>query len=114
SVIHAMGGEQDIRKMGGLSGKIKVTFLTMLIGTIAISGIPPFSGFFSKDEILAHTYEHSKILWLVGMVASMLTAFYMFRLLFLTFYGKFRGTHEQEHHLHESPKAMTIPLIVLA
>lgn len=114
SVIHAMGGEQDIRKMGGLSGKIKVTFITMLIGTIAISGIPPFSGFFSKDEILAHTYEHSKFLWLIGMLASMLTAFYMFRLLFLTFFGKFRGTHEQEHHLHESPASMTVPLMILA
>ncbi len=114
SVIHAMGGEQDIRKMGGLSGKIKITFITMLLGTIAISGIPPFSGFFSKDEILAHTYEHSKVLWLLGMIASMLTAFYMFRLLFLTFFGKFRGTHEQEHHLHESPSSMTVPLIVLA
>ncbi len=114
SVIHAMGGEQDIRKMGGLSSKIKITFITMLLGTIAISGLPPFSGFFSKDEILAHVYEHSKTLWLVGMIASMLTAFYMFRLLFLTFYGKFRGTHAQEHHLHESPPSMTFPLIVLA
>ena len=114
SVIHAMGGEQDIRKMGGLSGKIKITFITMLIGTIAISGLPPFSGFFSKDEILAHTYEHSKLLWLLGMFASMLTAFYMFRLLFLTFFGKFRGTHEQANHLHESPSSMTIPLIILA
>lgn len=114
SVIHAMGGEQDIRRMGGLSGKIKITFITMLLGTIAISGIPPFSGFFSKDEILAHTYEHNKVLWLVGMIASMLTAFYMFRLLFLTFFGKFRGTHAQEHHLHESPASMTIPLMVLA
>jgi NADH-quinone oxidoreductase subunit L len=114
SVIHAMGGEQDIRRMGGLSGKIKITFMTMLVGTIAISGIPPFSGFFSKDEILAHTYEHSKGLWLVGMVASMLTGFYMFRLLFLTFFGKFRGTSHQEHHLHESPRSMTVPLIILA
>lgn len=114
SVIHAMGGEQDIRKMGGLSGKIKITFITMLMGTIAISGLPPFSGFFSKDEILAHTYEHSPLLWMFGMIASMLTAFYMFRLLFLTFFGKFRGTHEQEHHLHESPSSMTFPLIVLA
>lgn len=114
SVIHAMGGEQDIRKMGGLSGKIRITFVTMLLGTIAISGIPPFSGFFSKDEILAHTYEHNKTLWAVGMLASILTAFYMFRLLFLTFFGKFRGTHEQEHHLHESPASMTVPLIVLA
>lgn len=114
SVIHAMGGEQDIRKMGGLKGKIKITFGTMLIGTIAISGIFPFSGFFSKDEILAHAYEHSPILWLLGTFASMLTAFYMFRLMFLTFFGKFRGTHDQEHHLHESPSSMTIPLIVLA
>lgn len=114
SVIHAMGGEQDIRKMGGLKGHIKITFITMLLGTIAISGIPPFSGFFSKDEILAHVYEHNKFLWLLGMIASMLTVFYMFRMLFITFFGKFRGTHEQEHHLHESPSSMTIPLIVLA
>ncbi|MGZ3919218.1 MAG: NADH-quinone oxidoreductase subunit L [Bacteroidia bacterium] len=114
SVIHAMGGEQDIRRMGGLKGHIKITFITMLLGTIAISGIPPFSGFFSKDEILAHTYEHSKILWFIGMVTSMLTAFYMFRMLFLTFFGKFRGTHAQEHHLHESPKSMTVPLMILA
>jgi NADH-quinone oxidoreductase subunit L len=114
SVIHAMGGEQDIRKMGGLKDKIRITFITMLIGTIAISGIPPFSGFFSKDEILAHTYAHNKVLWMVGMITSMLTAFYMFRLLFLTFYGNFRGTHAQEHHLHESPPSMTIPLMVLA
>jgi len=114
SVIHAMGGEQDIRKMGGLKGKTKITFFTMLIGTIAISGLPPFSGFFSKDEIMAHVYEHSKTLWVFGMIASMLTAFYMFRMLFLTFYGTFRGTHEQEHHLHESPPSMTFPLIVLA
>jgi NADH-quinone oxidoreductase subunit L len=114
SVIHAMGGEQDIRKMGGLKGKIKITFVTMLLGTIAISGIPPFSGFFSKDEILAHAYEHNKLLWFLGMIASMLTAFYMFRLLFLTFFGKFRGTHAQEHHLHESPASMTVPLMILA
>ncbi len=114
SVIHAMGGEQDIRKMGGLKGHIKITFFTMLLGTIAISGLPPFSGFFSKDEILAHVYEHSKILWFLGMLTSMLTAFYMFRMLFITFFGKFRGTHDQEHHLHESPSTMTFPLIVLA
>jgi NADH-quinone oxidoreductase subunit L len=86
----------------------------MLLGTIAISGIPPFSGFFSKDEILAHTYEHSKTLWLLGMITSMLTAFYMFRMLFIVFFGKFRGTHSQEHHLHESPPSMTFPLVVLA
>lgn len=114
SVIHAMGGEQDVRKMGGLKGKIKITYLTMFVATFAISGFPLLSGFFSKDEILAHTYEHSKTLWFFGMLASMLTALYMFRMLFLTFWGSFRGTHEQEHHLHESPSTMTIPLIVLA
>ncbi|MFD2161898.1 NADH-quinone oxidoreductase subunit L [Paradesertivirga mongoliensis] len=114
SVIHAMSNEQDMRAMGGLKKKLPITFITMLIGTIAISGIPPFSGFFSKDEILAHTYQHSKTLWVLGVIGAMFTAFYMFRMLFLTFYNKFRGTHEQEHHLHESPKSMTIPLIVLA
>lgn len=114
SVIHAMSGEQDIRKMGGLSKKIPVTYLTMLIATIAISGIPPFSGFFSKDEILAHVYEQNKILWLLGVLASMLTAFYMFRMLFLTFWGYFRGGSELYRHLHESPKVMTVPLIILA
>jgi NADH-quinone oxidoreductase subunit L len=114
SVIHAMSGEQDMRKMGGLKGKIKVTFTTMMIGTVAIAGIPPLAGFFSKDEILAHAYAHSPIFWGVGVLTAMLTSFYMFRMMYLTFYGKFRGTHEQEHHLHESPPTMTIPLIVLA
>jgi NADH-quinone oxidoreductase subunit L len=114
SVIHAMGGEQDIRKMGGLKKALPITFMTMFLGTIAISGLPPFSGFFSKDEILAHVYEHSPALWFVGVLTSMLTAFYMFRMMFLTFWGSFRGTHEQKHHLHESPKSITIPLIVLA
>ncbi|MEN0057042.1 MAG: NADH-quinone oxidoreductase subunit L [Mucilaginibacter sp.] len=114
SVIHAMSDEQDMRKMGGLKGKIKITFTTMLIGTIAISGIPPFSGFFSKDEILAHAYAHSTTFYVIGVFTAMLTSFYMFRMLYLTFYGKFRGTHEQEHHVHESPASMTIPLVVLA
>jgi NADH-quinone oxidoreductase subunit L len=114
SVIHAMGGEQDIRKMGGLKKVLPITFMTMLLGTLAISGVPPFAGFFSKDEILAHVYEHNRVLWLIGSIASLFTAFYMFRLMFITFWGAFRGTHEQEHHLHESPKAMTIPLIILA
>ncbi|MBK6522412.1 MAG: NADH-quinone oxidoreductase subunit L [Sphingobacteriaceae bacterium] len=114
SVIHAMGGEQDVRKMGGLKKALPITFMTMLLGTIAISGVPGFSGFFSKDEILAHAYEHSPTLWFFGMLTSMLTAFYMFRLMFLTFWGSFRGTKEQHHHLHESPKAMTFPLVILA
>ena len=114
SVIHAMHHEQDMRNMGGLKSKLPITFFTMLMGTIAISGLPPFSGFFSKDEILAHVYEHNPTLWVIGVLGAMLTAFYMFRMLFLTFWGSFRGTKEQENHLHESPKSMTIPLVVLA
>ncbi|MCF2489565.1 NADH-quinone oxidoreductase subunit L [Dyadobacter sp. CY347] len=114
SVIHAMSNEQDIRSMGGLRKKLPITFLTFLIATIAISGIPPFAGFFSKDEILAHVFEHNKLLWVIGVLGSLMTSFYMFRLLFLTFFGTFRGTHEQEHHLHESPASMTIPLVILA
>jgi len=114
SVIHGVSGEQDMRKMGGLKSKLPITFVTMLVGTLAISGIPPFAGFFSKDEILAHAFAQSPTLYIIGVIGAMLTAFYMFRMLYLTFYGKFRGTHEQEHHLHESPPSMTIPLIVLA
>ncbi len=114
SVIHAMSGEQDIRKMGGLKKALPLTHLTFLIGTIAISGLPPFSGFFSKDEILAHAYEHNQVYWVFGIIASIMTAFYMFRLYYLTFHGSFRGTHDQKHHLHESPKSMTIPLVILA
>ncbi len=114
SVIHAMHHEQDIRNMGGLKKKLPVTAMTFLIGCIAISGIPPFSGFFSKDEILAAAYAHNPVYWGIGVATAGLTAFYMFRLYASTFMGSFRGTAEQEHHLHESPKAMTIPLIVLA
>ncbi|WP_237144844.1 NADH-quinone oxidoreductase subunit L [Pontibacter pamirensis] len=114
SVIHAMSNEQDIRNMGGLRKYLPITFVTFLIGTLAISGIPPFAGFFSKDELLAHTYQHSTTLWALGMITSFMTSFYMFRLLFLTFFGTFRGTVEQKNHLHESPASMTIPLIVLA
>lgn len=114
SVIHAMSGEQDIRKMGGLKKYIPITHLTFLLGTLAIVGFPGFSGFFSKDEILAHAFEHNILLWFLGVLGAAMTTFYMFRLYFLTFKGTFRGTHEQEHHLHESPKTMTIPLIVLA
>ena len=114
SVIHAMGGEQDIRKMGGLKKYLPVTNWTFLVGCLAIAGIPGLSGFFSKDEILAHTFAHSKALYVLGLLGALMTAFYMFRLYYITFCGKFRGTHEQEHHLHESPAAMTVPLVILA
>ena len=114
SVIHAMSGEQDIRNMGGLSKPLKITYITFLIGTLAISGIPPFAGFFSKDEILAAAFQHNIIIWALALFASLLTAFYMFRLLFLTFSGSSRASHEVQHHIHESPFNMTLPLMVLA
>ena len=114
SVIHAMSNEQDLRRMGGLRKALPVTFITFLIGCLAISGIPPFSGFFSKDEILAHAYEYNKVLWAMGLLTAFLTAFYMFRLLFLAFFGEFRGTAQQKQHLHESPASMTLPLVILA
>lgn len=114
SVIHAMHHEQDIMNMGGLRKKLPITHLTFLIGCLAIAGIPPFAGFFSKDEILVAALLKHPIYYVFGVMTSVLTAFYMFRLYFLTFSGNFRGTHEQEHHLHESPFAMTFPLIVLA
>ncbi len=114
SVIHAMGGEQDIRKMGGLFKKIPITAVTFLIGTMAIAGLPGLSGFFSKDEILAEAFAHNPLIWGIGVLGSLLTAFYMFRLLFLTFFGEFRGTDHQKEHLHESPWTITFPLIVLA
>jgi NADH-quinone oxidoreductase subunit L len=91
-----------------------ITNITFLIGCLAIAGVPPFSGFFSKDEILAAAFEKNPILYYLGVAGALMTTFYMFRLYAMTFLGKFRGTHEQEHHLHESPSAMTIPLIVLA
>ncbi len=114
SVIHAMSGEQDMRNMGGLKKHMNITHLTFLLGCLAIAGMPPFSGFFSKDEILAAAYANNPVLWGIGVITAMMTAFYMFRLYAMTFLGKFRGTHEQEHHLHESPAAITIPLIILA
>ena len=114
SVIHAMSGEQDIRNMGGLKKYMSVTHITFLLACLAIAGMPPFSGFFSKDEILAAAFAKNPLLWGVGVAGAIMTAFYMFRLYAMTFLGKFRGTHEQEHHLHESPKAITIPLIILA
>jgi NADH-quinone oxidoreductase subunit L len=114
SVIHAMSDEQDIRKMGGLKSKMPITYITFLIGTIAIAGIPPFAGFFSKDEILAHLYHHDFAMWCLAILGSALTSFYMFRVFVLTFWGDFRGTDHQAGHLHESPFSMTFPLIVLA
>jgi NADH-quinone oxidoreductase subunit L len=115
SVIHAMGGEQDMRKMGGLKSKLPVTYRTFLVATLAIAGIPPLAGFFSKDAILAGVFERERyVLWGIALFTAGLTAFYMFRLVSLTFEGSFRGTPEQEHHLHESPPSMTAPLVILA
>src|ERR1022692_2133228 len=115
SVIHAMGGEQNMNKMGGLRRKLPITFWTMFIATLAIAAVPPFSGYFSKDLILEAAYDsgHSW-LWFLGVITAGLTSFYMFRLIFMTFFGESRVDSEKEHHLHESPAAMTIPLIVLA
>ncbi len=113
SVIHALSGEQDIRKMGGLKKLIPITYITFLIASLAIAGFPMLSGFFSKDEILAHAFEQNKALWTILFISSLLTAFYMFRLVFLTFFNSFRGTEEVKHHIHESPWTMTVPLIIL-
>ncbi len=114
SVIHAMGGEQDIRKMGALKKFLPITHITFLLGCLAIAGVPPFSGFFSKDEILTAAFAKNPVYYIIGVAGAMMTAFYMFRLYATTFLGKFRGTADQEHHIHESPAAITIPLILLA
>ncbi|HTE90169.1 MAG TPA: NADH-quinone oxidoreductase subunit L, partial [Terriglobales bacterium] len=118
SVIHAMSGEQDMRNMGGLHRRIPITHWTMFIATLAIAGIFPFAGFFSKDEILWQAWSAEggayRLLWLVGYGTALMTAFYMFRLMYLTFHGRPRMSHEVEHHIHESPKSMTVPLIILA
>ena len=114
SVIHAMGGEQDIRNMGGLGSALPKTRWTFLIGTVTIAGIPPFSGFFSKDEILASVFANNIFFWILAVTGAMMTAFYMFRLYFLTFGGNFRGDIKHMQHLHESPYIMLIPLILLA
>jgi NADH-quinone oxidoreductase subunit L len=118
SVIHAMSGEQDMRGMGDLGGRVKITHGTMFVATLAIAGIFPFAGFFSKDEILWQTWSHEglayRLLWFIGYATALMTAFYMFRLMYLTFHGRPRMSHEVEHHIHESPKSMTVPLIILA
>jgi NADH-quinone oxidoreductase subunit L len=114
SVIHALGGEQDIRKMGGLKDKIPVTFWLFLLGSLAIAGLPPFSGFFSKDMILAGAFHSGYILWILSVLAALMTSFYIFRLLFIVFWGDKSGYKASGHHVHESPKSMTIPMSVLA
>ncbi|HVN75387.1 MAG TPA: NADH-quinone oxidoreductase subunit L, partial [Thermoanaerobaculaceae bacterium] len=125
SVIHACSGEQDMRKMGGLKSKLPTTYWTFLVATLALAGIPPLAGFFSKDEILAKVFAAGAgdlhgygrvylVLWVLGVVGAFVTAFYMFRAVHMTFHGEFRGTAEQAHHLHESPASMTVPLRVLA
>jgi NADH-quinone oxidoreductase subunit L len=114
SVIHALSGEQDMRKMGALWSKIPTTSRTFLIATLAIAGIPPLAGFFSKDAILGSAFERNAGLWVIGWITAGLTAFYMFRLVFMTFFGTSRVDHDVEHHIHESPRSMTIPLTILA
>ena len=129
SVIHAVGGEQDMRKMGGLRSYIPWTFMTMLIATLAISGIPPFAGFWSKDEILWKAYQANWVYWLIGAITALLTSFYMFRLLFMTFWGDYKGIQVDDHghahsapghgdhghgEPHESPMVMLVPLMILA
>jgi len=118
SVIHALSGEQDMRFMGNLRARIPTTFKTMFIGMLAIAGIPGLAGFFSKDEILWKTWTSEggayRVLWFVTFATALMTAFYMGRLIFLTFYGQPRMSHEVEHHIHESPKSMTVPLVLLA
>ena len=118
SVIHAMSGEQDMRNMGDLHKQIPITHWTMFVATFAIAGIPPFAGFFSKDEILWQAWSSEggayRLLWLVGYVTALMTAFYIFRLMFLTFHGRRRMSPEVEYHIHESPKSMTAPLVILA
>jgi NADH-quinone oxidoreductase subunit L len=118
SVIHAMSGEQDMRNMGDLRKRIPTTYWTMFIATLAITGIPPFAGFFSKDEILWQTWTSEggayRVLWFIGYLTALMTAFYMFRLIYLTFSGRPRMSHEVEHHIHESPASMTMPLVILA
>jgi NADH-quinone oxidoreductase subunit L len=118
SVIHAMSGEQDMQNMGDLHRRIPVTHWTMFLATLAIAGIFPFAGFVSKDAILWEAWSKDTtayhLLWIIGWFTAFMTAFYMFRLMYLTFHGQPRMSHEVEHHIHESPKSMTMPLVVLA
>ena len=125
SVIHAVGGEQDMRKMGGLARHLPTTYWTFVVATLALAGIPPLAGFVSKDEILGKVFAAGVgdlngfgsvylVLWGLGLAGAFMTAFYMFRAVHMTFHGQFRGGHEAEHHLHESPRSMTAPLVILA
>jgi NADH-quinone oxidoreductase subunit L len=115
SVIHGLGGEQDLRKMGGLAPRMMTTTVTFLIGAFGLAGVPPLAGFFSKDEILASVFhEHHYLLWVLLLAGAFMTAFYTFRLVFLAFFGAPRMTKEVAHHIHESPPTMTVPLIILA
>ncbi|EQA62999.1 NADH:ubiquinone oxidoreductase subunit L family protein [Leptospira alexanderi serovar Manhao 3 str. L 60] len=114
SVIHALHHEQDLRNMGGLKNQMKVTWITFLIGSLAISGIPPFSGFFSKDLILEKSYTYGALFYGLGIVTALLTAFYMFRMTYLAFYGESRVSSHKAEHLHESPLVMTVPLVILS
>ena len=114
SVMHAMSGELDMRKMGALRSKLPYTWGTYLFGTLAIAGIFPFAGFFSKDEILYYSFQRHEGFWILGAVAAIMTSFYMFRSLFMTFHGKSRVDPETAHHVHESPSIMTVPLMILA
>ncbi len=114
SVIHALHGEQDIRKMGGLRTGLKLTYLTFMVGVLAIAGIPPFAGFFSKDEILSAAFSYSPWIWAGALLASWMTVFYMFRLLFLVFFGDARQGVTRINHLHDAPKSMSFPLVILA
>jgi NADH-quinone oxidoreductase subunit L len=113
SVIHAVAGKMDIRSMGGLRSYMPFTFLTFLAASLAISGIYPFAGFFSKDEILLNTFQHNKILWIIATITAGMTAFYIFRLVFVAFFGRYRSKEPSESHVHESPAVMTLPLIAL-
>jgi NADH-quinone oxidoreductase subunit L len=114
SVMHALAGELDMRKMGDLRNKLPYTHWTYMFGTLAIAGIFPFAGFFSKDEILFYSYERHIGFWIIGAVAAMMTSFYMFRSVFMTFYGESRVEPEVAHHVHEAPPIIVVPLLVLA
>src|SRR5438105_9402818 len=114
SVIHGLSGEQDLRKMGGLAPRMVTTTITMTIGAAGLAGVPGLAGFFSKDEILHAAFSERRVMWVLLLLGAFMTAFYTFRLLFLTFFGGPRMSKDVAHHVHESPPSMTVPLVVLA